>query len=435
MAVTEAAKVREDVTMPADLAKTVIAGKSYSDDAVIYPALKWLHENMPVARAHVDGYDPIWVITKHADVMSISRDARNFINGDNNLILQTKASDAFVRTVNKGKVRSMNSLAYMDQPEHARYRGITASFFMPGNVRKLENRMREIARDSVESLLARGGECDFVKDFALHYPLRVIMDMLGVPQADEPAMLKLTQQLFGGDDPDERRDEIPEGPDAAARAWRATLEDFYGYFRELSRERRGAPRDDLISVISNTKIDGEYIDEDRELDYYIAVATAGHDTTSAASAGGVLGLIRYPEQFARLKADPSLAAAFVDESIRWSTPIKHFMRTAASDVEVRDQAIREGDRLMLSYPAANRDPDVFEDPDAFLIGRPQNAHLAFGSGPHMCIGQHLAKLDMKVLFEELMPRLESIELAGEPRLLESSFISGLKSMPVRYRAR
>lgn len=425
----------ETAIIPAEVANTVVSSKSYTDEGVLYPTFAWLREHMPIGLGYVEGYDPIWIVTKHADVMSISRDAKTFINGDHNLILQSRDSDAFTRKSNKGKVRSMNSLAYMDQPEHGRYRGVTSNYFMQGKVGKLQDRMRTIARESVENLLEREGQCDFVKDFALHYPLRVIMDMLGVPPEDEPAMLKLTQQLFGGDDPDERREGIPAGPDAAARAWRATLEDFYSYFRDLSAERRARPREDLISLIANTKFEGEYIDEDRELDYYIAIATAGHDTTSYATAGGFLGLLRFPDQFELLRADPSLTAMFVDEAIRYSTPIRHFMRSAGQDTVVRGQQIRKEDRLMLCYPSANRDTDVFERPDDFIITRSPNQHLAFGNGPHMCIGQHLAKLDMRILFEELMPHLESVELAGEPRLLQSNFISGIKSLPIRFRAR
>ncbi|VFB19994.1 cytochrome P450 [Pseudomonas fragi] len=420
--------------IPDAIATAAIASHSYTDDKIVYPAFAWLRDNMPMGKACLPGYDPFWVVSRHADVMAISRDAKNFINGDHNLILQTQESDAFIRKSNKGKVRSMNSLAYMDHPEHAKYRGITSNWFMAGRVAKLEARMRQIAEESVADLLNRDSECDFVKDFILYYPLRVIMDILGVPPADEPRMLKLTQQLFGGDDPDERRHEIPLGPDAAARAWRATLEDFYDYFRELSRERRSQPRDDLISLIANKRFDDEYIDEDRELDYYIAIATAGHDTTSAASAGGMLGLLRFPEQFQILKNDLSIMPKFIDESIRWSTPIKHFMRSAAFDVEVGGQMIRQNDRLLLSYPSANRDPRVFERPDDFSIMRTPNNHLAFGNGPHMCIGQHLAKLDMRILFDALLPRLRSVELAGEPRLLQSNFISGLKSLPIRFKA-
>ncbi|MGF6507342.1 cytochrome P450 [Paraburkholderia sp. 32] len=420
-------------SIPDEIASAVVSSRSYADDNVIYPALKWLRNHQPLAKADVEGYDPFWIVSKHADVMAISRDNKTFINGDQNLILQTRESDAFTRKTNKGKVRSMNSLAYMDQPEHGRYRGITSNWFMQGTVKRLDERMREIARESVQQFVELGGECDFVKDFVLYYPLRVIMDILGVPASDEPRMLKLTQQLFGGDDPDERRAEIPEGPDAAARAWRATLEDFYGYFRELSHERRARPRNDLISLIANTRFDGELIDEDREVDYYVAIATAGHDTTSAASAGGMLGLLTFPEQFAKLQSSPALIPSFINESIRWSTPIKHFMRCASRDVEVRGQSIRANDRLLLSYPSANRDEDVFDDPDVFRVDRDPNPHLAFGNGPHMCIGQHLAKLDMRILFEELLPRLAHVELAGEPRLLQSNFISGLKSLPIRYR--
>ncbi|RUN76539.1 cytochrome P450 [Sphingomonas sp. TF3] len=422
----------QDAIVPADVAATVVAPKSYVDDTVIYPALAWLRDNVPLGKASVPGYDRFWLVTRYADVMAISRNAKVFINGDNNLVLNTQAGDAYLRQANGGKLRSMNSLAFMDRPEHAVYRSLTATSFMPGRIRKLEESIREIARASVTEMLAHEGEFDFVRDFAMHYPLRVISSMLGVPQEDEAHTLSLTQRLFGAPPPS------PDGAaptmDAAARHWRDTLEEFHAYFRELSKARRREPRDDLISLIANTKIEGEDIREDYELDYYVAIATAGHDTTTSSTAGGMLGMLKAPAQFAALKADPSLTEGFVDEAIRWSVPIKHFMRTANEDVVVSGQKIHAGDRLFLSYPSANRDADVYADGDAFDIRRSPNQHLSFGNGPHMCLGQHLAKLDMRVLFEELMPRVASIELAGEPEHTETNFIGGLHSLPVRFKA-
>jgi cytochrome P450 len=255
-----------------------------------------------------------------------------------------------------------------------------------------------------------------------------------VPEEDEAYTLSLTHRLFGGPADQDTPSDGPPSMDAAARAWRSALEDFHVYFRALAKKRRAAPKDDLISLIANTKIEGEDIREDYELDYYVAVATAGHDTTTSSTAAGVLGMLRFPDQFAALKADPSLTPGFVDEAIRWAAPIKHFMRTAMEDAEVRGQQIREGDRLFLSYPSANRDTDQFDDPDTFDIRRSPNQHLSFGNGPHMCIGQHLAKLDMRILFDVLMPRLASIELAGEPRYALTNFIGGLNSLPIRFKA-
>lgn len=422
----------EDAVVPSDIAETVVAHKSYANDDVIYPALRWLRENVPLGKASVAGYDPFWLVTKYADVMAISRNAKVFMNGDNNLVLNTQAGDAYLRKANGGKLRSMNSLAFMDRPEHAVYRGLTATSFMPGRVRKLKESIREIARNSVTEMLKHDGEFDFVRDFAMHYPLRVISSMLGVPQEDEPYTLSLTQRLFGAPPADESG--APPSMDAAARHWRDTLEEFHAYFREVSKARRREPRDDLISLIANSKIEGADIREDYELDYYVAIATAGHDTTTSSTAGGMLGMLRAPEQFAALKADMTLTNGFVDEAIRIAVPIKHFMRTAVEDVEVAGQQIRSGDRMFLSYPSANRDADVYENADAFDIHRAPNQHLSFGNGPHMCIGQHLAKLDMRVLFEELMPRVASIELAGEPQYTETNFIGGLHSLPVRFKA-
>ena len=186
-------------------------------------------------------------------------------------------------------------------------------------------------------------------------------------------------------------------------------------------------------MIANYKIDGKYINEPHEFDYYIAVATAGHDTTSSTSSGGMLGLMTFPEQFQLLKSDPSLVNKFIGESLRWTTPIKHFMRSAVREVEIRGQVIKENDRLMLCYPSANRDEAVLADPDQFLINRYPNQHLAFGNGAHMCLGQHLARLDLRIFFEELIPVLDSIEMSAPPTFVEATFASGPKSMPMRYK--
>jgi cytochrome P450 len=430
-AVTTQARPR----IPDDIAKAVISPKSYTDDAVIYSAFRWLRENMPLGVAEVEGYDPIWVVTKHADIRKVEVNAKLFHNADHNPILVDRASDDFTRQINNGSLRIISSLTYMDPPEHAAYRGITANWFLPGKISKLEERIRELARQSVDHLLSFDGECDFVRDFALHYPLRVIMTLFGVAPEDEPRMLKLTQEFFGVHDPEEQRAEMVNDPMAAAKMWAATLEDFYSYFDELSARRRAEPADDLLSLIANSRVNGAPIPRDEANGYYVAIATAGHDTTSSSTAGGLHGMIAFPENFAKVKADPGLIPGLVDEAIRWTSPVKHFMRNAVEDTELRGQQIGAMDRLMMCYPSGNRDEDVFTDPDRFDITRSPNPHIAFGFGPHMCLGQHLAKLEMRVLFEELLPHLEAVELAGDPRFVETNFVGGYKRLPIRFKKR
>jgi cytochrome P450 len=421
--------------IPQDIAKIVISPKSYANDDVIYPAFKWLRENMPLGVAEVEGYDPIWIVTKHADIKAIELNAKLFHNADHNPILNDRASDAFMRQINGGSTRLVSSLTHMDPPEHAAYRNLTQSWFMPNRISKLEDQIRTLARKSVETLLSFDGECDFVRDFALHYPLRVIMTLFGVPTEDEPRMLKLTQEFFGVHDPEEQRPEMASDPVVAAKMWAATLEEFYEYFDNLSAQRRANPTDDMLSLIANSQVNGAPIPRNEANGYYVAIATAGHDTTSSSTAGGLHGMLLYPENFAKLKEDPSLVKGLIDEAIRWTSPVKHFMRNATLDTEVRGQTIRAMDRLMMCYPSGNRDEDVFTNPEHFDITRSPNPHIAFGFGPHMCLGQHLAKLEMRVLFEELLPHLESIELAGDPRFVETNFVGGYKSLPIRFKKR
>jgi hypothetical protein len=253
------------------------------------------------------------------------------------------------------------------------------------------------------------------------------MSVLGVPEEDEPYMLKLTQELFGSTDPDVQRsfDIMAIGD---------VVRDFEAYFLGISEDRRRHPRDDVASVIANATIDGEPIGDLEAAGYYIIVATAGHDTTSSSTSGGLLALLENPDEFARLRADPEKhVAGAVEEMIRWVSPVRHFMRTATRDHELRGTTIREGESVILWYPSANRDEEVFDAPFEFRIERPAARNLAFGYGAHVCLGQHLARLEIQALYRELLARVEHIELAGEPRFAQAAFVGGLKSLPIRYR--
>jgi cytochrome P450 len=259
----------------------------------------------------------------------------------------------------------------------------------------------------------------------MHLPLNVILDILGLPESDYPRMLKLTQELFGSSDEELRRGSSPED-------LIAVIQDFFAYFTKVTEERRLSPTDDLASAVANGKINGEELTMMQTISYYVIAATAGHDTTASAIAGGLQALIENPDQMEKLKKDPSLVLTAADEIIRWVTPVKHFMRTATEDYTISGVTIKKGESVLLAYPSANRDEEVFDKPNVFDISRSPNKHLAFGFGVHYCLGAMLARMEIKAILTELIPRLKSVELAGEPSLMKTLFVGGLKHLPIRY---
>src|SRR5262249_10997318 len=258
-----------------------------------------------------------------------------------------------------------------------------------------------------------------------NYPLYVIMSLLGLPEADFPRMLKLTQELFGSDDSEFKRG-VTEGDQLPA------LMDMFQYFNAVTASRREHPTEDLSSAIANARVDGEPLSDIDTVSYYLIVATAGHDTTSATISGGLHALVENPGELARLRGNLGLMPLTTEEMIRWVTPVKQFMRTAAKDATVRGIPIAAGESVLLSYVSANRDEDVFDDPFRFDVGRDPNKHVAFGYGVHFCMGAALARMEVNSFFTELLPRLKSIELTGDPELTATTFVGGLKHLPVRY---
>jgi hypothetical protein len=417
--------------IPDDVAETLVDPRCYADHR-IHDTYRWLRANNPLGVAKADGFDPFWVVTRHADILEVSRQNELFHNADRSAILTNQASDARVRQITGGRPNLVRSLVQMDAPDHPKMRALTQAWFMPANIRKLEDRIRAIARAAVDKMAALGGRCDFAKDIALPYPLHVVMEILGVPEADEPRMLMLTQELFGPQDPDTGRSTADLSPAAYAEAVNKVVQDFHAYFETISEDRRANPREDLATVIANAQIDGVPLPGLDQLSYYIIVATAGHDTTSSSTAGAIWELAKDPAQLARIQADMSLLPGLIDEAIRWVTPVKHFMRTATADTELAGHKIAKGDWLMLCYASGNRDEAVFEDPDVFRADRSPNRHLAFGYGAHLCLGQHLAKMEIRILFQELLPRLRKLSLEGEPKQTQALFVNGPKSVPIRF---
>ena len=424
----------QNLAIAPELAINLVDPAAYADDR-LHDTYTWLRANNPLGRAHIDGFEPFWVVTKHADILEISRQNDLFHNGDRSAVVTTIEADKKVREMMGGSPHLVRSLVQMDNPDHMAYRRVTQGSFLPQNLRVLEARIREIAKGFVDGMLEKGDSCDFARDVAFLYPLHVIMEVLGVPESDEPRMLKLTQELFGSADPDLNRSGTTVGDtQSGVDTIQAVVMDFMTYFNAITEDRRANPRQDIASVIANGKVNGQPMGHLEAMSYYIIAATAGHDTTSSTTAGAMWALAENPDQWAKLKADPSLIPGLVEESIRWVTPVKHFMRTATDDAELAGQKIAKGDWLFLSYPSGNRDEAVFDDPFAFRIDRTPNKHVAFGYGAHVCLGQHLARMEMRILWEELLARVDTIQMDGQPKRMAANFVCGPKAVPIRFKA-
>lgn len=407
-----------------EYAKVFVEPKAYADDARLHEAMTYLRHHEPVVKVESRLYRPFWAVTKHADIMAIERENNLFINEPRPLLATAAADDLAKQQLESGM--GLRTLIHMDDPHHRKVRAIGADWFRPKAMRDLKVRVDELARRYVDQMRDIGPECDFVTDIAVQFPLYVIMSLLGLPEEDYGRMHMLTQEMFGGDDDEYKR----EGGSLEDQL--QVLLDFFAYFSQLTASRRANPTGDLASAIANGRIDGEPLSDVDTVSYYTIVASAGHDTTKDAISGGLLALIENPDQLDRLRAQPDLMGTAVEEMIRWSTPVKEFMRTATADTEVRGVPIAEGESVYLAYVSGNRDEDVFTDPFRFDVGRENNKHVAFGYGVHFCLGAALARMEMNSLFTELVSRLDSIELAGTPELSATTFVGGLKHLPIRY---
>ncbi len=407
-----------------DEAARVLADPSaYADEKRLHEALTYLRAHAPVSWVDVEGYKPFWAITKHADVMDIERQNDLFTNDPRPLLMVSEGEDVLRAQMEAGI--GLRTLIHMDDPHHRDMRKIGADWFRPKVMRDLKCRVDELAKIYVDKMVQKGPECDFVQEVAVNYPLYVILSLLGLPESDFPRMLKLTQEMFGGDDTEFQRGNSTED-------MLAVLLDFFNYFAALTASRREHPTEDLASAIANATINGEPLSDMDTASYYVIVASAGHDTTSAGIAGGMLALLENPAELARLQKDMGLMGTAVEEMIRWVVPVKEFMRTAQADTEVRGVPVAKGESVLLSYVSANRDEDVFTDPFGFDVGRDPNKHLSFGYGVHFCLGAALARMEINSFFSELVPRIKSIELAGAPELMATTFVGGLKHLPIRY---
>ncbi len=431
----------------------VIAPETYGRIGHPHEAFAWLRGNDPLRRVEPDGFRPFWAVTKHADVVEIEKQPELFASEPRPIIgpevsqpemRQEVIAEIFQRLqdsprllevlANAGEQGLIRSLVQMDPPDHPKYRALVQPWFKPSNIKRLDDRLNVIIKDILDDMMGDGGErqLDFVQDVAVWPPLKLITELLGVPEADEWRILKLTNELFAGDDPEMKR--MGEDPLSIFE----TIKDLYNYFTELTEARRASPTEDLASNIANGRIDGEYLPYKELISYYTIVATAGHETTRTAITGGLHALLTHPEQMRKLRDnihDEELVKLAVEEMIRWTTPVAQFARTATRDCQLRGKQISKGDALCLFYASANFDEAIFDAPFEFRIDRKPNRHLAFGTGPHQCLGLLLARLEMRIFFTQFIPRIEQMALAGEPEHLRASFVHGFKHMPIRYRLR
>ncbi|MGX9429946.1 MULTISPECIES: cytochrome P450 [Bradyrhizobium] len=411
-----------EVAVPKHIAEAVVSPRAHAERNELLADLRWLRANNTVGLVEADGYDPFWLVTRHRDVYDVSRQNSLFINGERPIGIIDRAGEAAMRA-KTGEPFVFRTLISMDGPNHFGYRRVIQRWFTSAKLREVEADIRAIARASIDHMTALGTECDFVRDVALHYPLRVLMKLVGIPAEDEELMLRMTH----GDTAKQ------EGPlIAQLEAAYADMED---YFARLTDARRRQPAGDLASAIASASIDGAPIPRFEAFCLYLLLVTAGHDTTSLSTSGAMWGLAQHPHELPRIRERPELIDKFVDEAIRWTSPVSHFMRSASENTEVGGRRIRKGDWLMLSYLSANYDETAFEQPEQFRADRNASRHMAFGAGNHVCLGQYLARLEMRIFFEELIPRLSAVVLAGKPKRSESAFIGGPTTIPIRFALR
>ena len=401
----------------------LIEPSAYRENGPPHATWTKLRAQSPVHRCQPPGYGPFWAITRHADICAIGKNPAGFLSYPGITI------QPLGREVDRDQgIGAMRTIIEMDPPQHRSFRKVASPYFTPRAMRGLEQVVEESARELFDDLAKRDGECDFAMDVAVAHPLRVLCTILGLPREQESRVLELTNQLFAGDDPEIGFQD--EDRDAAIR--RLGLELFQ-MFQPIIEDRRANPRDDLASLLANGRVDGEPMGPMETLGYYLITFTAGHDTTKNALAGGMHALLQNPDELQKLRLNPDLARPAVEEIVRWTSPVNYMKRTAARDTRVGEQKIAEGDALILFYASGNRDEQVFDDPFAFRVDRTPNRHVGFGYGEHFCLGAHLARRSQVALLREMATRLEFVEQAGPAEWIESSFVVGLKHLPIRYR--
>jgi cholest-4-en-3-one 26-monooxygenase len=381
----------------------------------------WLRANAPLYHHPEPDGPGFWVITKLDDVTACNRDAATFSSAAaRGGVVGLPEVDA--ATAERQKLAG-NLMLYMDPPDHTRYRRLVNRGFTPRRIGEMEAHIRELTTAILDEVLPKG-EVDFVVDVAAELPLEVIAELIGVPREDRHKIFDWSNRMIAGEDPEYQVSE--------AGLQEAQVE-LYVYAQELADAHRAKPGEDIIDALLSAEVDGESLsDMDFNL-FFLLLSVAGNETTRNAISHGMNAFLENPDQYALLASDPSrYIKGATEEILRWASPVMYFRRNATNDFELRGQTIKAGDKISIWYVSANRDEDVFDDPFRFDITRDPNPHIAFGGGgPHFCLGAQLARMEIAVLFEELVQRAPSIEALGPPDRLRSNFIGGIKHLPVR----
>lgn len=403
----------------------IFSPEAYLDDVEVARRCKEMRAAGPLLWIEQDPYRPFWAVLRRDDIMAVERDSKTWIAEPRQTLIPRDIEDAIIAQWGR-RTGPVRTLLDMDGEDHRDHRNLTQSWFNSRFLNALRDRMAQLAKDYVDKLAGLGGECDFIEAVAVPYPLIMITSILGLPDSDAPLVLRLTQELFGAQDP-ERQRSGQYGQDVAM--------EFFGYLASIVEARRQEPKEDLMSVVANAQLHGAPLPDIDTLSYGMLLAAAGHDTTSSSVGVGMMELARNPAEFEKLKANPDLVSLAAQEMFRWATPVRHFLRTATVDTELAGQTIKAGESVCLMYLSGNRDETAFDAPDSFRIDRTPNRHVAFGYGAHHCLGRILAEMELEALFREIALRIDSIELAGTPEWVKTNHTGGLKHLPIRYRMR
>jgi cholest-4-en-3-one 26-monooxygenase len=388
-----------------------------------YPHEEWslLRSQAPVFYYQRPNVRPFWAVTTHADIVSVSRQPDLFRSGQY----------LFVTIDEEGAPPDdavfLRQLLNMNPPEHGAYRAVVNRRFTPRAVQKLASQVEEVTVEVIEGIVDRT-ECDFVTEVAAKLPLAVIAEMFGIPRSDWQMMFRLSNSMIAPSDPEFA------GTDTIQQTLEQSRLEFFEYFSQLVADRRARPRDDVASALAHGTVNGEALPQFELLSYFALLIIAGNETTRNAISGGLYALINHPAQMALLKENPAgMVKPAVEEILRWTSPVIQFSRIATAETELHGQQIRQDDVVAMFYPSANRDEEAFENPNRFDIRRETNPHVAFGIGEHYCLGANLARLELQAMFRQLAERIDSVELAGPIQRMRSSFVGGIKHMPIRYR--
>ncbi len=395
----------------------VITPEHYERNGYPHPEWAYLRRHAPVFWYERPNVDPFHAITKYADIVEIGKQPDKFLNGPRIAV--------FTKDLDPPEELAVRHLLNMDPPDHAKYRNVTSKAFTPRAVKALEPHVRRITREVIDEA-AKKNKGDFVQDVSAKITIAVIAEMLGVPRKDWELLFRWTNEIIAPQDPEFQRNASVKDTIDGARI------ELFAYFNAMVEARRARPTADIVSVVANGAVDGKALPVIELLSYYFLLVVAGNETTRNAMTGGLLAFMENPGEWAKVKRDGALIDPAVEEIIRWTTPVIQFARTAAEDYVLRGQKIRKGESMCLFYASGNRDEDVYDDGDRFRVDRASNPHIAFGRGEHVCLGAHLARLEIRHAFQELRDRLEHVELAGPVERVRSSFVGGIKRVPIRY---